>query len=66
MTAKDKAHEIFNSYFDLFTKLGTDEFKKEFSQAAAFVCVINIIKQIGENNADSKYWNEVVKIIENL
>jgi len=66
MTAKEKSQEIFNKYLNVFTELELEEFRVEYAQVCSLTCIGVLIKQIGIENIDCKYWNDVINEINKL
>ena len=68
MTAKEKAKELIQKYFDLFNNLGYYASLSE-GKACALIAVEEILKTISDlkdDDLDVRYWNEVKKEINEL
>ena len=65
MTAKEKAVELYNSYFDLGRDFTRGVSMREFAKQCALICCNEVLGYMGADRGH-QYWTEVKAEIERL
>jgi len=65
MTAKEKAVELYNSYFDLGRDFTRGVSMREFAKQCALICCNEVLGYMGADRGH-QYWTEVKAEIEKL
>jgi len=65
MTAKEKAVELYNSYFDLGRDFTRGVSMREFAKQCALICCDQVLGDMGADRG-YQYWKEVKAEIEKL
>jgi hypothetical protein len=65
MTAKEKAVELYNSYFDLGRDFTRGVSMREFAKQCALICCDQVLGYMGADRG-YQYWTEVKAEIERL
>jgi len=65
LTTKEKAVELYNSYFDLGRDFTRGVSMREFAKQCALICCNEVLSDMGADRGH-QYWKEVKAEIEKL